>query len=529
MTEQLSGHQIMDNKAKLAVEVAQAQAELQKSMDFHDATAMNEDFEDKAAQEARAKSPEAVALNHEAQQAIWGDEYQQVLSVGYVDAEGNALAVPAVAIPGGEAPTKGPSSEGKLAEIRTNPIYGKTQAERDQEAVEYEADVLGLVNDEGFSLSQAKLIMDKREAEHEHEAHLIGSFIADGLSPTEADQKARKVYDHKDEKRREKIKTEGILSAADWEIVHAPTEAAQNRVAGADAANEEDDSSEYKFPGENKIKFRRQEEGKDEGKTQLGIDMEVPGSILDLNKHEATSNPNGRMLLITDTEGNEYFVRDDKLYDVTASREDETVVATKVTNFKEKIPLKDAEGNMNGETKEIDYSKVKIGEVWEFSFGKQTLAPVETVEVATEKLASKVPVPDDNEYEPSGEDPFYRLGQEMGLMAIADRGPAEDDVPMPTIEDKIRGVFQRAFKKFNKLGRGQRAATGAVVGMLMVGGAVAGTTKGIQQATAAEVVATRPAGTEANAPELADIDGHIATQQANNVADDDATSVTKWF
>ena len=117
----------------------------------------------------------------------------------------------------------------------------------------------------------------------------------------------------------------------------------------------------------------------------------------------------------------------------------------------------------------------------------------------------------------------------MGLMAIADRGPAEDDVPMPTIEDKIRGVFQRAFKKFNKLGRGQRAATGAVVGMLMVGGAVAGTTKGIQQATAAEVVATRPAGTEANAPELADIDGHIATQQANNVADDDATSVTKWF
>ncbi len=124
--------------------------------------------------------------------------------------------------------------KGKLDEIRNNPIYGKTMAERKKAAKAYEEDLLSLVEDEGLELSQAKLIMDLREKDREKQIQLAAKLEIGGTSRSEAAKKAKKVYKDKDSERLDIIKTEGAFTEVEYAYVRQGGDLYSNNQLGSD-------------------------------------------------------------------------------------------------------------------------------------------------------------------------------------------------------------------------------------------------------------------------------------------------------
>ncbi len=105
-----------------------------------EANAMNEQYDKNATRFAT----EVAGLNEQAHVEIFGTDGR---TEGYLDPKtGEPLQKPA---------------KGILETMRENPVYGKTQAERDEAADTYESDVNSML-EEGLELSQAKVVMDLR-------------------------------------------------------------------------------------------------------------------------------------------------------------------------------------------------------------------------------------------------------------------------------------------------------------------------------------------------------------------------------
>jgi len=152
--------------------------------------------------EARAVSPEVQSYNDMAQMEIYGSG-----SRTYTDpSTGEVIASPADPV------------RGKLEDIVRDPKYGKTQAERDEYAKDYNNEVERLLSD-GLELCQVKMIVDLGEADQEKYATLTGKFIADGMTPDEASRKATSIYNKKYELRIKLIKEGGAFTSADYDAV----------------------------------------------------------------------------------------------------------------------------------------------------------------------------------------------------------------------------------------------------------------------------------------------------------------------
>ena len=162
-----------------------------------EAYAMDSTF-DQEALDSRKASPEISVLNDMAQIEIWGTNGK---TEGFVDPiTGKPLTAPI---------------KGVLEEIRENRRYGTTEAEREMKASDVETEIVGLV-DEGFELSQAKLIWDMRQNDDKSAANMISKYIAGGMSATDAESKVRKVYSHKDSQRLDIIQNEGIFTEKEY-------------------------------------------------------------------------------------------------------------------------------------------------------------------------------------------------------------------------------------------------------------------------------------------------------------------------
>ncbi len=167
---------------------------------MEDATATALAANEKATQlEQLMNNAETSAMNDTAQMEIYGSGART-----YTDASGEVVASPDKPEPG------------KLEEIRSNRRYGKTEAEREAVAQKYEEDVNSLLED-GYELTQAKLIMDLREKDTEEIGKLAGKYIADGENPLIAKKKAKDLYKKKEAKRLKMIKEEGLRNTAEYD------------------------------------------------------------------------------------------------------------------------------------------------------------------------------------------------------------------------------------------------------------------------------------------------------------------------
>ncbi len=181
--------------------------------------------------EARATSPEVSLLNDSAALEIFGSGDRT-----YTNPETGAV----VASP--EKPILG-----KLDDIRKNPKYGKTQADRDASAEEYQSDLENLLDD-GLELCQAKMIMDMRESDVEARATRTAKLIAGGSTAAEADAKAREEYEKKDATRVRLIKEGGAFTAEDYEQVRKGNELYPATPVEGAAEEESAEAEEKKEP-----------------------------------------------------------------------------------------------------------------------------------------------------------------------------------------------------------------------------------------------------------------------------------------
>lgn len=154
--------------------------------------------------EARIVTPAVQALNDKAELEIYGSKNHT-----YLDPESGAV----IASP--DRP-----STGKLADIRSNPAYGKTQEERDTFASVYEQEIDHLLS-AGFELCQAKLVQDLREKDWPKLNELAGKFMSEGMDAKDAQIKAQRFYDKMDEKRRQLIKEKGAFTLDEYKLLRA--------------------------------------------------------------------------------------------------------------------------------------------------------------------------------------------------------------------------------------------------------------------------------------------------------------------
>jgi hypothetical protein len=155
---------------------------------MEDATAIALAANDKQRElEAKANSPETALLNDKAEFEIYGDKGRDyTYTEEFVDPTDGVRKTREVSSLDKPYP-------GKLAEIRSNRRYGKTEAERNTAADKYENDVNSLLGD-GLELTQAKLIMDLRESDSDALAALAGKFIGEGENPLVAKKRAKDLY-----------------------------------------------------------------------------------------------------------------------------------------------------------------------------------------------------------------------------------------------------------------------------------------------------------------------------------------------
>ncbi len=150
--------------------------------------------------EDRNNSPEVALLNDAAELHIYGSRGRT-----YTDPETGAVIADAAH-----------PMLGRIEEIRQNRRYGTTEAERNAVADGYESDVNALLG-EGFELTQAAFIMDLSEQDLAAKNQLVANFLTQGLSPTEANDKAERLYALKDQKRKKIIKEVGLNTREEYD------------------------------------------------------------------------------------------------------------------------------------------------------------------------------------------------------------------------------------------------------------------------------------------------------------------------
>jgi hypothetical protein len=172
-------NEVMRHEANAMNETHDMVKAQEKASDREEAVVLNKQYD----QDTTAFKAKVAELNEEARIAVFGTNGK---TKGYVDPNtGNPL----------ERPVKG-----IVDTMRENPRYGKTQTERDAAADEYKTSVLELV-DEGFDISQAKVVMELR-AERRDEALTqmqMQRKLERGAAreKEESNRQARAVYERK--------------------------------------------------------------------------------------------------------------------------------------------------------------------------------------------------------------------------------------------------------------------------------------------------------------------------------------------
>ena len=131
----------------------------------------------------------------------------------------------------------------------------------------------------------------------------------------------------------------------------------------------ESEDSHYAFPFEEHA-YYKDPDADGNAKAQMSIIVETPGAVLELSRHPKTRNPNHRKILVTDTEGNQYYVAHRFIYDLANVYERQTL---------DENNKKEVDEEPGGE---LFLKDIVINETWEWSKGKYTKHPVRSVEIA---------------------------------------------------------------------------------------------------------------------------------------------------
>ena len=182
--------------------------------------------------EARRSSPEVAVLNDHAELEIWGSGDRT-----YTNPEtGDIIASP-------DKPMAGLLDT--FAKTRPGP-EAKALAER------YETDIHQLMENDDLELCQAKMVMDMRMSdEQEGMPSLTTEFMkSDGLSASEAEDKAKSIYSRKDAKRLELIKDNGIFSPEEYDQLKNGNQADTADTTGEATPGDDETSPETDEAGE---------------------------------------------------------------------------------------------------------------------------------------------------------------------------------------------------------------------------------------------------------------------------------------
>lgn len=425
--EQLSGTALMEANAQATI-AALNEARVEES--HTQALAMNETFDlqtKQSAIEARINSPDVQLLNDEAQIAIFGTNGK---TAGFTDNTGNPLTTPI---------------KGKVEEIRESRRFGTKQADREAAVTSYVLGVQELVDD-GFQLSQAKLILDIREAREAADAKLRNKLVSnyltngvkvDGKAVTAenavklaAERVAKDNLRFGDDEAltRRIVKEEGIFSMSEYEDAHFGANgqpsvfekyrkesvlAANNKVKADEAAaikakqaykqltraqvreaekngrgddnkNKDTSSGEFEFPNQQPVRY----DVRQDGKVQLGFVVNEAGVKIEIGKHNKTNDSANRKMIATDSEGNRYYVKDRYIHGLGNKNDSDPTIDTKFVG-----------SNLLDPT---------LGERWEWAKGKVTQNPIVNFEVATEFAAKDT---DLDSFAEAGTDPFEDADQ----------------------------------------------------------------------------------------------------------------------
>ncbi len=117
--------------------------------------------------------------------------------------------------------------------------------------------------------------------------------------------------------------------------------------------------AEYEFPNHLPVRY----DTRQDGRTQLGIQVDEPGSVIEFGTHDKTKDPDDRKIIVTDTDGNEFLIRNRNLYGLGTLEDPELkLLATSVDKL----------------------SDINVGQPWKGADGALiTEHPIEIVEVAT--------------------------------------------------------------------------------------------------------------------------------------------------
>jgi hypothetical protein len=194
--------------------------------------------------EARRSSPEVAVLNDQAELEIWGSGDRT-----YTNPEtGDIIASP-------DKPMAGLLDT--FAKTRPGP-EAKALAER------YETGIHQLMENDDLELCQAKMVMDMRMSdEQEGMPSLTTEFMkSDGLSASEAEDKAKSIYSRKDAKRLELIKDNGIFSPEEYDQLKNGNQADTADTTGEATPGDDETSPEADEAGEEQQDTKNEEQAK---------------------------------------------------------------------------------------------------------------------------------------------------------------------------------------------------------------------------------------------------------------------------
>ncbi len=163
MSERLSGPAQAEANAQAHI-TALNEVQAQEVNAAHtEALSMDATFDKQNSIEARTNSTEVQQLNDEAQVAIFGTDGK---TAGFVDLNGDPLTKPI---------------KGKVNEISENPRYGTKKADREAVAAGYVSGLETLL-DQGYEISQAKVVLDARELRFDATGKLATKLYAKFLT-----------------------------------------------------------------------------------------------------------------------------------------------------------------------------------------------------------------------------------------------------------------------------------------------------------------------------------------------------------
>jgi hypothetical protein len=417
-----TGTGTMDKNAAMEINIASYRSHVEKMADWDEALGMEAKLNKEANIEAYSNSQEVSELNDRAMISMFGTNGK---TEGYVDpATGQPL----------KAPVKG-----LVEEVREHPkLFGFNSKlkpgdrghdkEREGFAKDVEQDFMKLVNEEGLEPCQAEVVvrgwLGNRVFSNKYKAKLL----ADGESAAEAEEKTwgtkdkPGVYRRKNQRLLDNVKEEGIFSQDDYDTVFVNSKKVKDLYEDGgprDKNNNKNNKNklktpEYQFPNAEPIYYRPREDGK----VQVAIEVETPNSKLELDKHKHTNNPNKRLVLVSDTNGNEYLIKGDQVFDMDASRK---------ANKQIRFPLKN--------------TTLVTGEVWKNSGGLSTSAEIDTVEVGIGEINKGEETKLPKAFQLAGQDPFERLQKELDAIKAGGTKP-----PTPPTRRRFERLRSRKAK-----------------------------------------------------------------------------------